>query len=281
LDVPSIAYLLRRHSDTDEPTGITRPDSNISLAQEDIPPDWTNRWAKYLLLNHWQGFPGDAAWSLRHKWNVLGQPELLLYHSRQDSVFFRVGGLYYLWGEDQHDLVVFRANTGLPDILEALRDHREGDILVSTRPLPYNWCAESLGDNFALLSATEIDDRGKDRRREQMDRGGRPTGKLFKLTKKSTWILANSDDTTSADDETDSGDTSASDTTSSDNDPSTDEDESVSEDNQSQGGQEGAGTNDGEYSGGDANADNDIVARDGDHLQDAQASADDDGSARR
>ena len=180
-------------------------------------------------------------------------------------MLFRAGGLYYIRGESHPDLFVFHTDIGLPDILEALRNHREADILVSTPPLHFNWCADAVGDAFTLLSNLEIEDRGKDRRREQIERGGHPPVSLLKMTKTSSWILVNTDDLKN-EDATDSVDTDASDATSSDSDCGTEGDGNGDGDDQSQGGNEGVDSKDDE--GSDKHIDGD------DRLNDELVSAD-------
>lgn len=157
------------------------------IAKEDIAPDWTNRWSHLFDLNGWQGLPGDRAWFLEHKWDILGQPELLLYEDKDDQIIFRAGGMYYIWGDGHHDLFVFRNNTTLPDILKALREERVGD-LVSSEPLDHNHFAELMSDAYKLCLLLEVE-QGRDRRREQSDRGGYPSLPLFKKTNRSTWTL--------------------------------------------------------------------------------------------
>jgi hypothetical protein len=197
-----------------------------------------------MHLNGWQGLPADRAWSFKHKWNFHSQPVLLLHHPETHAVLFRAGGLYYLWGSDHYGLFVFNPNTTLPDILEALRNRRQEDIIASDEPLDYNMSAESMGDNFSMLSYTETEERGKDRRSEQMDRGGHPPVKLFKLSDKSSWKLANYHGETSIhDDEVDSSSGSSSYASSSDN------DQSFGDDSTEEGGDQGQDDQDGTLAG--------------------------------
>lgn len=186
LDHPTIAYLLQPDDRLCGDTAVMEASRPITIADEDIPPEWTDVWSYYLELDRWQGFPGDKAWLLEHKWNILGQPELLLYNEL--AILFRAGGLYYLWGENYLNIFVFQANVTLPDILEALREDREGDLLISTRPLDHNYCAELMSDNYTVGLILESE-QGRDRGKEQSDRGGYPPVSLFKKTKKSMWAI--------------------------------------------------------------------------------------------
>jgi hypothetical protein len=84
--IPSIGYLLLREDFADEGIAIDLSRGSTRIAAEDLPNGWTNKWSR---LDKWQGFPEVTAWCLKHYWNCLGHPELLLYsqHNEESTIF--------------------------------------------------------------------------------------------------------------------------------------------------------------------------------------------------
>lgn len=188
MSIPSIRYLLRRDNVTDVTADAELSGGSIKVAAEDIPHDWTNKWSHFGVLDEWQGFPNDKAWCIRHWWNFIGQPELLLYRRHnEESTIFRAGGLYFFLGEEE--LFVFHANVTLLDILHALR-HNEILNIMSDEPLKTNPGALSQGGELDSFSYLEVRTLERDRRKEQMQRGGFPPSTVFSQ-KNGVWTYAN------------------------------------------------------------------------------------------
>lgn len=190
MSIPSIGYLLRRDDVADQVADTELSGGSARLAAGDMPHEWTNKWTYFGNLDKWQGFPNDKAWWIEHCWNFIGRPELLLYaRHNEGSTIFRAGGLYFILGED--DLYVFDASVTFPDVLDALRNDRMVDILLD-QPLAINQGAQSQGGQFYSFFHWEINELERNRRNEQIERGGSPHSSIFGR-KRSAWIYANPD----------------------------------------------------------------------------------------
>jgi hypothetical protein len=93
----------------------------------------------------------------------------------------------------EHDLDVFHANVTILDILDGLL-HDQTDDILSDQVLDFNRTGLSRGSQFQAMAAIEVKGLGRNRRTEQIGRGGFPHSSVFRRTKHERfWTYANPD----------------------------------------------------------------------------------------
>ena len=139
--------------------------------------DWSNDWSKWKLWNSWQGLPDDRAWHLEHVHHILGRPEPLLYHVKDDAFIFRAGGLYFLWWaeEDDHLEVFDELEVSLAQIVGLLCEQDWHSIQdVTPAGAQEEVASEEMMQHYSRQFRWELHTVGRNRWIEQQERGGVP-----------------------------------------------------------------------------------------------------------
>lgn len=143
----------------------------------ELPPGFSTDWANHFHLDKWQGLPNDRdnLWRLQHLSNIKGCPRLLFYDTESDIVYFKMGGLLYREAHPQfHVLPVSLTEL---DLITIFRGEQDTVYLFDT-DVKFQWPADAATASFEHYAKLEIK-KGRDRRQEQVARGGFPTVDLF------------------------------------------------------------------------------------------------------
>ena len=142
-----------------------------------LPPNCSTNWSNYFHLPKWQGLPNDLdnLWRFQHLSNVKGRPQLLFYNTESDTVYFKIGGLLYR--EEYPYFHVLPVSLTPSDLIAILREERKSEYLYDTE-VEFHWPADAATEIFELYVEHEIK-KGRDRRQEQVARGGFPMMDLF------------------------------------------------------------------------------------------------------